>query len=1330
MSNFGHSNERQRIVGVCKPGKRFCAAWSTTWISVSISRILLVLSLVFHLVAEQSAIGKDVTSVAVFESFQQKVQPLLVSHCAKCHGEEPVNNALVLTGFDSEQAILTHPEVFIHVADRIRSGDMPPKEEQPLNLGDQTILLQWIELMLETEAASRAGDPGPVALRRLSNTEYDNAIRDLTGVDMRPTEVGEFPIDSVGGEGFANVGDAMPVTPELVERYHQAAREIANRAVLLPEGFRFSHSTDRPIWTAEALENLRAFHSRYAGPGGEPPLAEHLAALVHHRDRINKGGAVEITKLASESQLNATYLKALWLGLENPDSMPVSVELQDRIQRWNQKNADLERLKQKRELAAEKIKSNWEASEKSLTVASVPEGKSIPFQNEVSVRRGELLLLTVLPNGNHGADSTLVEWTIKESGGSQRIWSVSDLIPDLLKGNSWPDHDGAQWSFLETTSTPMFLTNRRDGISGQSVLKSWSLGSEPSVFVNVSPEDLQVWTNLPARSFFVHPGPARPVAVAWTSPVTADLVVSGRVADVHPAGLDGVSFELSHLAEPELGQALADVGDVSFDLPEAEPHPAPLEFVREKWRATKTDLTPLLDAIQKTQGQLFRSNYGKHAVIAVGNGFPAWEELGRVVAEEPVEGVAREPVFRLVSLPAEPDTYVIWDRLRLEGGDGDLLLFSDHPELRAAVEQACGIRFGEHPLNRPVPQSALVTQAGEELIIDLSGLPPSLLELLRLPRFLRSEVMLDERSPESAEVQAFLIAATGGGGRLAEPVAMATQGDTRVAKIVHPAIASQVARSATEFRKLFPPAVLFEPIIPRDAQGSLFLYHREDTALRELLLNDDEILELNRLWSQLDFVSEQAFVTPRMYEEILQYYRDPNDGARIMFFYIQLLRDRIMRERELLAEAKVQSESSHLDALLEFARKAWRRPVTDEEVEVILASYRADRAEGTEHDGAFRAALTRILSSPWFLYRVEQPAKGPHWQPVSASELATRLSFLLWDSIPDEPLSAEAEELHKREVMEAQVRRMLKDDRVRGMALEFGARWLGVRDFDTGHGRNLQQFPEFTIELRDALAEEPVQFFMDQLSNNRPVADLVDSEAIVINQTLAKHYEIPWEAESRGTSIGPGSEWRRFENASHYSRGGLLGLGAVLAKTAAASRTSPVKRGAWVVELLGDRLPPTPPGVPPLPETPPDGLSVREITERHRKDPACANCHLRIDPFGMPLEQFDALGRLRPSVEFKPGDIKSVTRDGVEINGFAGLKEYLAVHRRGDVFSSLARKLTGYALGRSVMLSDRELVNQISESIASGACWSEVLLMIAQSDQFRSVRPSEVPGGN
>jgi hypothetical protein len=432
-----------------------------------------------------------------------------------------------------------------------------------------------------------------------------------------------------------------------------------------------------------------------------------------------------------------------------------------------------------------------------------------------------------------------------------------------------------------------------------------------------------------------------------------------------------------------------------------------------------------------------------------------------------------------------------------------------------------------------------------------------------------------------------------------------------------------------------------------------------------------------------------------------------------MFFYMQLFDEQVKQEEADLRAAKVAAERGHIEELLAFAARAWRRPLADDECETLLASYRADRGDGVQHDPAFRAALARVLSSPWFLYRVEQPATGPGWQPVSGDELATRLSFLLWDSIPDDELRANAARLHEPAVMEEQLRRMLKDTRTRGMAEEFGARWLGVRDFVTSHGRNLQHFPEFTPVVRDALAEEPVKFFEDLLVNDRPVADVIATDAVVVNDILAQHYGIPGV-------IGP--EWRRVESVSAYGRGGLLGFGAVLAKTAAASRTSPVKRGAWVVQMLGERLPKTPPGVPPLPETPPAGLSVREITERHRQDVACAGCHIRIDPYGMTLEQFDALGRLRPAIELKPGDARATTRDGVEIDGFAGLRDYIAGPRREDLLRELARKLTGYALGRAVQLSDRKLVDDLTKTMIEGGRWSDVLLIVVNSEQFRCVR--------
>jgi hypothetical protein len=291
---------------------------------------------------------------------------------------------------------------------------------------------------------------------------------------------------------------------------------------------------------------------------------------------------------------------------------------------------------------------------------------------------------------------------------------------------------------------------------------------------------------------------------------------------------------------------------------------------------------------------------------------------------------------------------------------------------------------------------------------------------------------------------------------------------------------------------------------------------------------------------------------------------------------------------------------------------------------------------------------------------------------------------------------------------------MLADPRTRGMAEEFGARWLGVRDFVANHGRSATDFPEFTPALRDSLAEEPVRLFMDLLLNDRPVVDLISGDAVVVNDVLAKHYGIP------GVS---GAEWRRVEKVGQTGRGGLLGFGAVLAKQSAAARTSPIKRGAWLAQVLGERLPNPPPDVPPLPETVPAGLTVREITARHSTDPRCSGCHSRIDPYGITLGAFDPLGRLRPAAELKPGETRATLRDGTVIDDVAALRAYLAGPRRQDLLRAFARKLTGYALGRGVLPSDRPLIDTLTGTMAAGGRWSDALLVIVQSEQFRCIRP-------
>ena len=413
--------------------------------------------------------------------------------CGKCHGKMPTDNDLDLTSFGSAQAILAQPKMLSDVAERLRGGDMPPKDAPQPSQAEREQLLGWITAALDAEAAARAGDPGPVTLRRLSNTEYDNAIRDLTGVDMRPTQAREFPVDSVGGEGFANVGDAMPVTPELVERYHQAARDVAARAVLLPKRFSIlplSGPADLDRRNAEIAPQFprslcRTQRRAAAGdaPRGdlEAPRQVHQWRRRRHRCGGRRGKAQchlpGGTLGGAQRQDGLACRKPMPRRSSGPRKRP-----------WRKPRSNDDRRlsnRPRRPSSPSGLRRNVSSRSRKSR-----KGARFPSSSKVSVERGELLLLTVLPNENHGADSTLVEWTIRETTGDQRTWSVADLVPNLLKGNPWSDKHEARWSFLETTSTPVFLTERRDSNAGRPELKSWSLGSEPSVFVNSAAEPI------------------------------------------------------------------------------------------------------------------------------------------------------------------------------------------------------------------------------------------------------------------------------------------------------------------------------------------------------------------------------------------------------------------------------------------------------------------------------------------------------------------------------------------------------------------------------------------------------------------------------------------------------------------------------------------------------------------------------------------------------------------------------------------------------------------------------------------------------------------------
>jgi len=373
------------------------------------------------------------------------------------------------------------------------------------------------------------------------------------------------------------------------------------------------------------------------------------------------------------------------------------------------------------------------------------------------------------------------------------------------------------------------------------------------------------------------------------------------------------------------------------------------------------------------------------------------------------------------------------------------------------------------------------------------------------------------------------------------------------------------------------------------------------------------------------------------------------------------------------------------------ARRAYRRPVSNAEVTGLLSFYQQERARGNFQSGV-EFALRRILASPSFVFRPErEPAGIAPGTPykVTPVELASRLSFFLWSSIPDEDLlrSAAGGQLDRREEMAQQLRRMLADPRSNALVENFAGQWLQLRNLK-GLVPNPDTFPDFDDNLRQAFRREAELFFASVVREDRNVLDLMTADYTFVNERLAKHYGLPGVF---------GSSFRRV-TLTDDARRGLLGKGAVLLVTSHATTTSPVLRGKWVLEnLLGSPPPPPPPDVPALREDEPGAprRTMREQMEQHRNSPACASCHKTMDPFGFALENFDVIGAWRRTNETGAAlDTADVLPNGVKVDGVVGLRN--ALMERPDVFvRTLTEKLLVYALGRGLTYQDMPAVRKI-----------------------------------
>jgi mono/diheme cytochrome c family protein len=419
------------------------------------------------------------------------------------------------------------------------------------------------------------------------------------------------------------------------------------------------------------------------------------------------------------------------------------------------------------------------------------------------------------------------------------------------------------------------------------------------------------------------------------------------------------------------------------------------------------------------------------------------------------------------------------------------------------------------------------------------------------------------------------------------------------------------------------------------------------------------------------------------------------------------------RDRIFVCRSETDACASRIIARL--ARGAFRRPVLQTELADVRRLYREARATAG-FDAGIARAIEVLLTDPEFLFRVERDPRGVQAGAVyrlSDVELASRLSFFLWSSIPDETLIglAERRELHRPGVLDAQVTRMLADPRAAALTSNFFGQWLYTRNMVAARP-DPKANPAFDENLRAAFLRESELFVASQLRDDRSVLDLLRADYTFVNERLARHYGLP-------NIYGP--HFRRV-SLPDDRRAGILGQGSLLTVTSMSDRTSPVKRGAWILEnLLGAPPPPPPANVPPLDSTPLVG-TLRQRMEQHRKNPACAGCHARMDPLGFALENFDATGRWRDVDGGSPVDASGTLPDGTAFKTPATFRS--ALLQTSDAFvTTVTEKLLTYALGRGVEYYDKPAVRRIvRESAASDYRWSELILAVVKSAPFQMRR--------
>jgi hypothetical protein len=670
-----------------------------------------------------------------------------------------------------------------------------------------------------------------------------------------------------------------------------------------------------------------------------------------------------------------------------------------------------------------------------------------------------------------------------------------------------------------------------------------------------------------------------------------------------------------------------------------------------------------------------------------------------------------------------------------------------------APDQLETLKFGRHPLGKDVDAASLVLAA------------PSLLEI-KLP-----SSAFGEKPKKHFHTKAQLDRENSTAGLVRVGVFNHEPTEEELARSEFPLVnpkhfaAAELKKSCSEFCATFPNRFLYVDQTRGLSAGFHLIegFFRDDQPLGKLVLDEKQNRELDRLWDELYFGtgitekflrgfvfferSERNFMKHESFDSIKE--EDPKlveDETLSRFRDLYLARSNVKTTGEELKKEPVyaffegvrsglkkqtstwrSAKPIYLRQLEDFARRACRRPLTNAERNQLRSFY-AEIARQPEYGvaQAVRASLIRLLVSPHFIYRMATPPTGDSVNPLSDLAIASRLSYFLWSSMPDAVLlaAAESSSLQDESALRAHTQRMLKDPKVSEFALEFFGQWLGHRDFLSQESVNREVFPDFDDELRQSMFDEPTRVITHLIQNDRPVTELLSSDTTFVDARLARHYGIPF---SQPAGEGLDDSWARVDGLNEKGRGGLLGMAVFLAKNSQPERTSPVKRGFWVFhKLLGQHIPAPPADVAVLPksETDTNGKTIRELLKLHTDDAKCARCHVRFDPIGLAMEGFDATGKARiKDLAGRPVDNVVHLPNGKEAHGVPEFAEYLATHRRDEFVRTLSRKFLGYALGRSLLLSDQPLLEKMETNLKQNDYrFSSLFETVVLSPQFRNER--------